>query len=83
MRKFIQETDAILRELSFDSDADISYAQALETLGEDSVLPKEQWLIGELAQSDDYDISPWPQKLSATPEHFAKVLSHVLPRTQY
>ncbi|WP_457943270.1 tryptophan 2,3-dioxygenase [Vreelandella alkaliphila] len=25
----------------------------------------------------------WPQKLSATPEHFAKVLSHVLPRTQH
>ena len=28
-------------------------------------------------------ITSWPQKLSATPEHFAKVLSHVLPRTQY
>ncbi|MDW0359738.1 hypothetical protein Q8G38_10460 [Halomonas venusta] len=28
-------------------------------------------------------IEAWPQKLSATPEHFAKVLSHVLPRTQH
>lgn len=31
---------------------------------------------------DPGDIDAWPQKLSATPEHFAKV-SHVLPRTQY
>ena len=30
-----------------------------------------------------YGYTSWPQKLSATPEYFAKVLPHVLPRTQH
>ena len=29
------------------------------------------------------EVNAWPQKLSATPEYFAKVLPHVLPRTQH
>jgi hypothetical protein len=30
-----------------------------------------------------FENKAWPQKLSATPEYFAKVLPHVLPRTQH